>query len=141
MAGLLEVQRDPNTISRVSACLPGKPATYRLTSADREALVQRISVRKQWRPILVRIWVGEMERFLAIKSFTDDTDASKASPSGAAACEKHMHTSSMYFHLMCGHQPARASNQYHRVCFAKWSCMLPKQCSECLLWAKTGSKA
>eukprot|EP00892_Ulva_mutabilis_P007656 jgi/Ulvmu1/5262/UM022_0056.1 len=82
MASQLEIQGDPITIDSVSKRLPGRPASYRLQTDDRDELVQRICARKQWRPTLVRIWVGEMERFLAIKAFMDDSDASKVSPSG-----------------------------------------------------------
>lgn len=82
MARQFKIHDDPHTISRVCRCLPGDPATYRLEDAERDALVLRISARKQWRQTLVRVWVGELERFLAMKAFMNDTDASKLSPSG-----------------------------------------------------------
>ena len=96
IARIIAIQDDPSTVARVSSLLPGKPEAYLLRSADKEALVQRISTRKQWRSTLVRIWVGEMERFLAMKAFTGDTDASKLSPSGAAAITSE-HVGSPHF--------------------------------------------
>lgn len=85
IARQLKLLEDPQIISRVSRCLPARPVTYRMGQADRDALVQRISARKRWRQTLVEVWVGEMERFLAMKSFMQDTDASKLSPSGACS--------------------------------------------------------
>lgn len=82
LIGQFKIHDEPQTISLVSRRLPGNPATYRLEDTSRDALVLRISARKQWRQTLVRVWVGELERFLAMKAFMNDTDASKLSPSG-----------------------------------------------------------
>jgi hypothetical protein len=104
-ADLLKQQEHAETISRVSARLPGSPESYRLQAHVRESLVYRLchslgmATNMQ---SLAEVWIGEMERFLCLKAYKRDTHATKLSPSGDV-CAVCTHSNVRCWHT-CLHQ-------------------------------------